>query len=64
MQLRILVSSESASKNGDLRSVLRERLIEYIAREYPGNFPKVRINDPRPAPQQDDGGTNDTARAG
>jgi small-conductance mechanosensitive channel len=53
MQLRILVSSASASQNGDLRCFLRERLLDYISRENPDYFPKLRIDDPRPAPQPD-----------
>jgi hypothetical protein len=53
MQLRILVSSASASQNGDLRCFLRERLLDYIAREFPDSFPRLRIDDPRPAAQSD-----------
>jgi hypothetical protein len=49
MQLRILVSSASASQNGDLRCFLRERLIEHIARDNPDYFPKFRIDNPQPA---------------
>jgi len=44
MQLRILVSSASASQNWDLRCFLREHLIQFIARNYPGHFPQLRMD--------------------
>lgn len=42
MQLRILVSSASASRNWDLRCFVRERLIDYIARDHSKYFPQLR----------------------
>ncbi len=44
MQLRVLVSSASASKNWDLRCFLRERLIAFIARDHPEHLPRVRMD--------------------
>jgi small-conductance mechanosensitive channel len=51
MQLRILVSSASASKNWDLRCFLRERLIDFIARNHQEYLPRLRMDDPPAAPQ-------------
>jgi len=51
VQLRILVSSGSASRNWDLRCFVRERLIDYIAREHSQYFPKFRIDNPLPMPR-------------
>jgi small-conductance mechanosensitive channel len=42
MQLRALVSSADASRNWDLRCLVRERLIEFIRREYPASLPRLR----------------------
>ena len=50
MQLRILVSSASASQNWDLRCFLRERLIQFIARNYPTQFPQLRMDGPAATP--------------
>ena len=49
VQLRVLVSSGSASRNWDLRCFVRERLIEFVARDYPTYFPKLRIDTPMAA---------------
>ena len=46
VQLRVLVSSASASRNWDLRCFVRERLIEFVARDYPDHFPKFTIDKP------------------
>ena len=51
MQLRILVSSSSASQNWDLRCFVRERLIDYIARDHAQYFPRFRIDNPLPMPR-------------
>jgi small-conductance mechanosensitive channel len=51
VQLRILVSSGSASRNWDLRCFVRERLIDYIARDHSQYFPKFRIDNPLPMPR-------------
>jgi small-conductance mechanosensitive channel len=42
MQVRALVSSADASRNWDLRCLVRERLIEFIRREYPASLPRLR----------------------
>jgi hypothetical protein len=42
MQLRALVSSADAGRNWDLRCLVRERLIEFIRREYPASLPRLR----------------------
>ena len=52
VQLRILVSAGSASQSWDLRCFVRERLIEFIAHNYPAFFPKFRIDNPQAAPQR------------
>lgn len=51
VQLRVLVSSGSASRNWNLRCFLRERLLDFIARDYPAYFPKSRIDMPIKARQ-------------
>jgi small-conductance mechanosensitive channel len=42
MRLRALVSSADAPRNWDLRCLVRERLIEFIRREYPASLPRLR----------------------
>ena len=42
MQLRALVSSTGSAQNWDLRCIVREGLIAYIAREYPDALPVMR----------------------
>ena len=53
VQLRVLVSSGSASRNWNLRCFLRERLLDFVARDYPAYFPKSRIDMPIKARQAD-----------
>jgi hypothetical protein len=53
MQVRILVSSSSASLNGDLRCFLREHLIAFVAREYPQFLPQLRTELPQAMPEPD-----------
>ncbi len=52
-ELRILMSSSDASKNWDLRTAIREELIDFIQANYPDTFAKIRIKadgyDPVPA---------------
>ncbi len=43
-ELRILISSSDASKNWDLKTCLREKLIDFINDKYPGSFAKIRIS--------------------
>ena len=42
-EVRILVTSADASKNWNLRTLIREKLIEYINMNYPDTFAKIRI---------------------
>ena len=57
MQLRVLVSSSASGPNFDLRCELREALIDFIQREFPQGFPRVRadygepVGDALPQPQ-------------
>lgn len=53
MELRCLVSSADASKNFDLRCDVREKMIDFIRREYPNALPTVRFearNEKQPEP--------------
>ncbi len=43
-EMRILVSSSDASKNWDLRTDVREKVIDFIQDKYPECFAKVRLN--------------------
>lgn len=43
LELRALVSAANSSKAWDLRCHVRERLIEFLQREYPDSLPKVRL---------------------
>jgi small-conductance mechanosensitive channel len=52
MQIRVLVSSASAGLNWDLRCTVRERLINFLVREYPRYLPQLRTEAPPAAPQQ------------
>jgi hypothetical protein len=42
-ELRILVSSSNSSKNWDLRTELREKLIDFLNEFHPGSFSKLRF---------------------
>jgi small-conductance mechanosensitive channel len=42
-EIRILLSSADASKNWDLRTKIREELIDFINVDYPDTFAKIRI---------------------
>jgi small-conductance mechanosensitive channel len=42
VQLRALVSSVDASRNWDLRCLVRERLLEFLRREFPESLPRIR----------------------
>ena len=42
-EVRILVSSSDSSKNWDLRTEIREKLIDFINEKYPDTFAKIRI---------------------
>jgi small-conductance mechanosensitive channel len=43
-EMRILVSSSDASKNWDLRTEVREKVIDFIQANHPDCFAKVRLN--------------------
>ncbi len=57
VQLRALVTAASGPKAWDLRCHVRERLLDFVQREYPQHLPRLRadVNDEReatmPAPQ-------------
>ncbi|MGF9692087.1 MULTISPECIES: mechanosensitive ion channel family protein [unclassified Rhizobium] len=46
MEIRILVSASDGGRTFDLRCEVREKLIDYIRREYPQSLPKVRAQAP------------------
>lgn len=47
-EIRVLVSSRDSSKNWDLRVAVREKLIDFINKNYPGSFAKITgINNDR-----------------
>lgn len=50
MQLRCLVTAASASAAWDLRCHVREQLIDFIQREYPGYLPRHRAELDKPEP--------------
>ncbi len=43
MELRCLVSSRDSAENFDLRCIVREKMIEFLHREFPNALPVVRI---------------------
>ena len=43
MQVRALVSSTDSGRNWNLRCLVRERLVEFVQRSYPGCLPRVRV---------------------
>lgn len=45
-ELRVLVSSADSSSNWDLRVDVREKLIDYINKHYPGSFAKINAENP------------------
>jgi hypothetical protein len=44
LELRALASSSDASRSWDLRCEVREKLVAFIQREYPGSLPHLRAN--------------------
>jgi small-conductance mechanosensitive channel len=44
VEVRILVSAEDSSKSWDLRVLIREKMIEFIRKNYPDSLPHSRIN--------------------
>ncbi len=47
-EIRVLLSSSDASKNWDLRTFAREKIIDYINVNHPESFAKIRIKDEDP----------------
>lgn len=55
-QLRALMDARNSSDAWDIRCLVRERMIDFLAKNYPGSFPKYRgefqttgENEPKPA---------------
>jgi len=48
MEIRILVSASNSGRTFDLRCEVREKLIDFIQREYPAALPRMRavMNEP------------------
>lgn len=51
-ELRVLVSSADASKNWDLRVEVREKVIDFIQKNYPHCFVKIQIKNDNPNPEE------------
>jgi small-conductance mechanosensitive channel len=47
LEIRALFSARNAEKAWDLRCYVREKLITFLQQEYPGNFPKIRLESAR-----------------
>jgi small-conductance mechanosensitive channel len=60
MQLRALVSSSGSSQNWDLRCIVREGLVAFVSREYPGSLPKLRVPAPAELPGSNRSGSAET----
>ncbi|WP_288252032.1 mechanosensitive ion channel family protein [uncultured Hydrogenophaga sp.] len=59
LQLRCLVTSASAGAGWDLRCEVREKLVDFLQREYPQYLPRLRAEvamEPGPAPTADGSG--------
>ncbi len=44
MEVRCLLSARNAAEQFDLRCIVREKMIEFIQREYPDAFPRTRFS--------------------
>jgi hypothetical protein len=42
LELRALASSSNASKSWDLRCEVREKLVTFVQKNYPGSLPRLR----------------------
>jgi hypothetical protein len=60
MQLRILVSSADSGRAFDLRCELRERLVDFIQRQFPQALPRMRA-DVAARPDNDDSSPRERA---
>ena len=46
--LRVLLSSADSSKNWDLKVDVREKMIDFINKEYPGSFARINVTENNP----------------
>ncbi|MNL57687.1 hypothetical protein D3C87_1812700 [compost metagenome] len=46
MVVRALMSARNSSETFDLRCLVREKLIEFIAKEHPEALPTTRVEEP------------------
>ncbi|MGV1953301.1 mechanosensitive ion channel family protein [Agrobacterium vitis] len=53
MEIRILVSAASAGKAFDLRCYVREKLMDFIQKDYPDALPRLRIHQEKPQALKD-----------
>jgi hypothetical protein len=60
MEIRILVSASNSGRSFDLRCEVREKLIDFIQREYPQALPRIRLN-PGNVATTEQTGTNQSA---
>jgi hypothetical protein len=44
LELRALASSSDASKSWDLRCEIREKLVSFLQKNYPGSLPRIRAS--------------------
>lgn len=51
LEVRLLVSAADSGAAWDLRCLLREKMVEFVAREYPDSLPRVRAEFERLAPK-------------
>ena len=49
VEIRALISAANSSDLWEIRCVVREQLIEFIRKNYPGDLPKVRMEMDQPA---------------
>jgi small-conductance mechanosensitive channel len=50
MQLRVLATSSDSSRSWDFRCEIREKLLAYLQRTFPGSLPRIRADMTLPAP--------------
>lgn len=43
MEIRLLLSTRNSSDGWDLRCHIREKMVEFLLREYPGSLPRTRV---------------------
>jgi hypothetical protein len=53
MELRALMSAPDSSRAWDLRCLVREKMIDFLQREYPDSLPKIRAEmEPKARPEK------------